>query len=223
MRRNPDFGFNLHDQDPYYAVEPKNLPAAMSFLSPAFNVAKDIDESRKKGMQVIVLMADILSTYVPEQIGKYSDAYMPSAFGDYIQSTGTSTILIESGNTFDDSEKEKIRKLNFTAILSTLLAVSSTSYKSIDYEDYQKIPFNKKDQLFDVIFQNARVEIASKTVTFDIGIRREFNAEIDRYIISDIGDLSQKSAYKTIDLQGKIIQERVKPGGNADFLAEFMN
>ena len=73
------------------------------------------------------------------------------------------------------------------------------------------------------ISRGAWINIASKTVTFDIGVRREFQKGKDLYIISDIGDLSQKSAYKTIDLQGKIIEERIRPATCADFLTKLIS
>src|SRR5690606_39786427 len=52
----PAFGFNLHDQSVYYTAGPTNHTATISFLSPAYNSEKEMNEVRKKATQVIVAM-----------------------------------------------------------------------------------------------------------------------------------------------------------------------
>jgi len=92
-----DFGFNLHDQSTYYNAERTNKPATISYLAPAFNYEKNINEVRSNAMKVIVFMNRILQKYAPGQVGRYNDDFEPRAFGDNIQKWGTSAILIESG------------------------------------------------------------------------------------------------------------------------------
>ncbi len=222
-KTDADFAFNLHDQDPYYAAGDTQYPAAMSFLSPAFNSKKSLNSSRREAMQVIGLLNNILQNYIPDQIGKYSDAFMPSAFGDNIQQAGTSTVLIESGNTHNDFEKEYIRKLNFVGILSALLAISDNSYSDIDIAVYRGIPFNRKDKFFDMIFKNVTLQHCDIQANTNIGIRREFLKDTDRYIISDIGDLRHKTAYKIIDFEGQIIPHPVRIGDEANNLLTELN
>ena len=112
-RLDADFGFNLHDQSTYYNAERTAKPATISYLAPAYNYEKSINDVRAAAMQVIVQMNDILQEYAPGQVGRYNDDFEPRAFGDNIQKWGTSTILIESGGYPNDPEKQEIRKLNF--------------------------------------------------------------------------------------------------------------
>ena len=116
----PDFAFNLHDQEKYYSAGNNPKTATISFLAPAFNYEKDIDESRKKSMQLIVFMNSVLQNYISDKVAKYFDTFMPNAFGDLVQKKGVSTILIESGWFAGDTKKQFVRKLNFTAILSAI-------------------------------------------------------------------------------------------------------
>ena len=168
---NPDFGFNLHDQDVWYSAGNTKYPATLSFLTPAFDNEKTINESRKKSMRLIAEMNDVLQKFIPNQIGRYSDDFMPTAFGDNIQKRGTSTILIESGGYADDPERQIVRKLNFVAILYALFSISNNNFEIKEITDYEKIPFNKKNKLFDYIIRNAVIPKNNMKYKADIGIR----------------------------------------------------
>ncbi|MGI9552034.1 MAG: M14 family metallopeptidase, partial [Aurantibacter sp.] len=115
-----NFGFNLHDQSRYYNAERTEKPATISYLAPAYNYEKEINEVRGNAMKVIVFMNEILQKYAVGQVGRYNDDFEPRAFGDNIQKWGTSTILIESGGYVNDREKQEIRKLNYVSILSAI-------------------------------------------------------------------------------------------------------
>ena len=218
---NPDFGFNLHDQDNWYSAGDTKYPATLSFLTPAFNSEKSMNESRIKSMQLIANMNNILQKLIPEQIGRYYDDFMPTAFGDNIQKKGTSTILIESGGFVDDEEKQIVRKLNFTAILIGLHSISTDFYKKSNVSDYQKIPFNKKNKLFDYILRNAVIPKNDLSYKADIGIRSRSLTDKDIFKIDDIGDLSQNFAYKEIDMNNEETIP-VNIGDDADFLIQSM-
>lgn len=209
------FGFNLHDQSRYYNAERTEKPATISYLAPAYNYEKEINEVRARGMQVIVYMNDIIQHYAPGQIGRYNDAFEPRAFGDNLMKWGTSSILIESGGNPDDREKQEIRKLNYVSILSAIYAIATGAYKDIDLERYKAIPRNDR-KLFDLKIENLTYEIDEKDYVIDLGIqRREID---DKYhdsfhfesIIVDQGDLSTYYGYETFDASGyKIVAPKV--------------
>ncbi|NJL74627.1 MAG: hypothetical protein HC892_05880 [Saprospiraceae bacterium] len=120
----PAWGFNLHDQSRYYAVGNTSKPATISFLAPAYNEQKEVNETRGDAMKLIVVMNKMLQKYLPGQVAKYSDAFEPRAFGDNIQKWGTRTILIESGGHYNDPEKQFIRKMNFLALMTALESIA---------------------------------------------------------------------------------------------------
>ena len=131
-----DFGFNLHDQSTYYNAERTEKPATISYLAPAYNYEKEINEVRGNAMKIIVFMNKVIQKYAPGQVGRYNDDFEPRAFGDNIQKWGTSAILIESGGFSNDPEKQEIRKLNYVSILSAIYTISNGSYVAIPLEDY---------------------------------------------------------------------------------------
>lgn len=207
-----DFGFNLHDQSRYYNAERTEKPATISYLAPAYNYEKDINEGRGNAMKVIVFMNNILQKYAPGQVGRYNDDFEPRAFGDNIQKWGTNTILIESGGYANDREKQEIRKLNYVSILSAIYTIAKENYKDIPLEDYEKIPENDR-KLFDLKIENATYELLGKEYVLDIGMNclevdKEGNNDFwysSRII--DQGDLSTYYGYETFDASGYTIRE----------------
>lgn len=212
-----DFGFNLHDQSTYYNAERTPKPATISYLAPAYNYEKEINEVRGDAMRVIVFMNRILQNYAPGQVGRYNDDFEPRAFGDNIQKWGTRTILIESGGYPDDPEKQEIRKLNYVSILSAIYTIAMENYKEIDLAEYETIPHNDR-KLVDLKFEGLTYELLGDAYTMDVAIN---HVEVDEEghndfwyssRIYDQGDLSTYYGYETVDARGyTIIPPKVYP------------
>ncbi|MBV6647942.1 MAG: peptidase M14 [Cyclobacteriaceae bacterium] len=217
-----DFGFNLHDQSKYYNAELTSRPATISYLAPAYNYKKEINEVRANAMKVIVHMNQVIQQYAPGQVGRYSDSFEPRAFGDNIMKWGTSAILIESGGYAQDPEKQYIRKLNFLSILSAVFTIADQSFQATEITEYEQIPNNDR-KLFDVKIKGATYWLDGKSYKVDLGIN---HFEVDNFThddfyyhsrIVDIGDLSTYYGYQEIDAQqltikdGKVYQSSIDP------------
>lgn len=191
----PEFSFNLHDQGTRYSAGISSKQATVSFLATAYNEVREWNEVRIKSRQVIGHLNSVLQKYIPGGIGRFSDEFEPRAFGDNIQKWGSSLILIESGGLVGDPEKQEIRKLNFVAILSALLAISRENYGHFSLQDYENIPQNEK-ALFDLKIENAQMEGSGGKYMVDLGINidEKNNPRATNYthtsVIEDIGDLS---------------------------------
>lgn len=207
-----EFGFNLHDQSRYYNAVRTPKPATISYLAPAYNYEKEVNEVRGRAMQVIAYMNRILQQYAPGQVGRYNDDFEPRAFGDNIQKWGTSAILIESGGYPGDLEKQEIRKLNYVSILSAIYAIGSGSYRDLPLEDYYAIPENDR-MLFDLKIERVSYPLLGSEYLMDFGI---FHFEVDKKghrdfwnssRIGDMGDLSTYYGYETLDASGYTLRE----------------
>lgn len=202
-----DFGFNLHDQSRYYNAYRTEKPATISYLAPAYNYGKSINDIRKRAMQVIALMNRVIQRYAPGQVGRYSDAFEPRAFGDNIQKWGTSTILIESGGYPADREKQEIRKLNYVSMLTAIFAIADRSYTSVSLQEYRKIPSNDR-KLYDLKIEGMIYPLLGSDYILDLGINRgeiDLNQHRDFYYrgyVSDQGDLSTYYGYEELDASG---------------------
>ncbi len=208
-RWQPVFGFNLHDQGRFYSAASPSQPATMSFLAPAYDEDKTVNAVRRRAMQLIGLLNEELQPVIPGQIGRYNDTWEPRAFGDNIQGWGTSTILIEAGGSPDDPGRELPRELTFASLILSFDAIADGSYRDVELDAYEAIPFNRT-RLFDVLVRNATVvlENGSDYLT-DVGINFKGNpvspvadGDARPATIRDWGDLSTFGGYEEIDATG---------------------
>lgn len=206
QKLKPEFGFNLHDQNSYYATGRKNKTAAISFLAPPIDYSKSINYTREKAMQVISILNKALQEFIPENIARYSDDFEPRAFGDNFMKSGISTILIESGFFKNDQKKDFVRKLNFISILAALDSIGKESYKKEFYADYFEIPENT-EIFFDLLLRNLTLNFNFRKFTLDVGINRtkKFNSINKEFYfegaIAGFGDLSTFYGLEEFDLQ----------------------
>jgi len=203
----PEFGFNLHDQSWYYTAGRTENNASISLLAPAMNRAKSINYIRERSMQVITEIYNTLSQFIPGNIARYSDEFEERAFGDNLTRSGISTILIESGYFKNDVNKDFIRKLNFTALLSAFHSIAEENYEKIDYTKYLLIPENA-ERLFDILLKNVSIYSNGCKYIVDIGIKRiKFRNHITNEFyykskIDQIGDLSVFNGIEELDMRG---------------------
>jgi hypothetical protein len=192
----PDYCFNLHDQRTIFSVGAKNCPATISLLAPSEDQERTITEGRKKTMQVVIAINNVLQELIPNQMGRYTDEFYPTATGDNFQKAGFNTVLIEAGHFKDDYRREITRKYNFIALVTGINQIISDS--EFNYKDYFKIPENKKDY-FDAIYTN--VKIKNKKYCFGMTYKEELKNNKIHFIpkIKKIGMLDTYNADKFIE------------------------
>jgi len=194
---NPQYCFNMHDQRTIFSVGATNEPATISFLAPSEDVERSLTEGRKKTMHVINSMVKVLQQAIPNQIGRYTDEFYPTATGDNFQKMGYNTVLIESGHFKDDYDREVSRKFTFFALLQGLVYISSKP-ESDDHLPYFQIPDNEMFYL-DILLKN----VYFKEQLTDIGL--QFQEIVDKDGISfvpkidKVESLSGYNANKIMD------------------------
>lgn len=202
------WGFNLHDQSRYYAAGVNPKTAGISFLAPAYNEEKEINEVRGNAMRLIGMMNRTLQRFIPDQVARYDDTFEPRAFGDNIQKWGTSAILIESGGLPNDPEKQELRRLNFVAILVALEGIAQQIHLQYDFSLYEALPFNLSNAFHDLIVREVELERNGKPYKVDLAFRREeapienFRRYYYRGSISEVGDLSTMYGYEELKALG---------------------
>lgn len=144
---SPDFCFNLHDQRTIFSVGSPAKPATMSFLAPSADKNCSLTPSREIAMKLIAVMNDTLRQMIPNQIGRFDDAFNNQCVGDYFQELGVPTILFEAGHYSEDYQREVSRAMVFHALFSAVNAISSESYLNYTTASYFGIPENQKEFL----------------------------------------------------------------------------
>lgn len=224
MELKPTFGFNLHDQGRRYSAGATGNLATISFLATAYNEAQEVNDVRKKAMQLIVQLNRGLQNYIPNSVGKWPADFEPRAFGDNIQKWGTSLVLIESGGYKNDPEKQYIRQLNYVTILAAFESIAHKSYKNESIAEYDLLPVNSKT-IFDLIVRNVVLKKGNTSYKVDLAINRNEKPVQGRdYFtnsseIEEIGDMSVFFGTDEIDATGlELVAEKgISLGMKADF------
>ncbi len=108
----PEFGFNLHNQHARTSVGRPPKPAAVSVLAPAPDPSGHDTPSWHRAKLMCAHFVEAVRGDVPGMISRYDDTHEPRAFGDTIQATGASTMLVEAGG-WTDADIEPLTRVHF--------------------------------------------------------------------------------------------------------------
>ncbi|MEO8478310.1 MAG: M14 family zinc carboxypeptidase [Gemmatimonadota bacterium] len=203
-RLTPDFGFNLHDQGARTRVG-DGEQAAIALLPPAEEATRGYGPVRTRARQVAAWLAADFGNVVAGRIARYDDTFNPRAFGDAMQSWGTSTVLIESGALPGDPEKQRLRTYNAAAIIGALDAIATKAYERADTNAYESLPFNRGGA-YDLLVRGGSLVVpgvgalrADVAINFDDSVARTGGH------IREVGDLETAVAMDTLDLTGRFL------------------
>ncbi len=210
---HPEFGFNLHDQG-LSSVGSSSRIAALSLLAPALDEQRSTPLGRIRAMRVGALVAHALAPFAEGHLATYDDSYEPRAFGDGMQTWGTSTLLIESGQWPNDPEKSFIRKLNFIALLTSFESIGNGSYQHVDLDAYRSLVPNGR-RAFDVVVRGLTIRhVSGWSGKADVGLlaipengrTSEFGGESSLYAVKEVGDLQDYGALQEINAAARSIK-----------------
>lgn len=152
----PDFCFNMHDQRTIFGVGHTKNPATISFLAPSYNEQKDYNEIRLKAVNLVASCANYLSQIIPNQIGRFDDAFNLNCAGDRFQEKGVPTILIEAGHYQNDYEREETRRFVYLSLLQAMKAICENDIVDNKLTYYLNISQNKVS-FYDIIYKNIKI------------------------------------------------------------------
>ena len=155
-RFQPHYCYNMHDQRTIFGAGESGKPATVSFLAPAYNAERDYNATRLKAVSVIIAMNIALQEIIPNQVGRFDDAFNLNCVGDTFQALGVPTILFEAGHFQEDYQREHTRQFIFVALLSGLQAIYENVIVNNKIEDYLRIPQNKV-VFYDIVYKNVKI------------------------------------------------------------------
>lgn len=201
-RLEPDFGFNLHDQNARTRVGNGGKQAAIALEVPAYSEDGTYNDVRTRGRFVAATVAGMLGTQIPGRIAKYDETFNARAFGDNMQKWGASTVLIESGALPDDPEKQRLRTLNAAAILGVLDAIASGSYAHADPAAYESLPSNHGGAHNILVLGGKLALPGEEPMRIDLAIDFDDAVAHRGPRLRDAGDLRDAAAIDTVDATG---------------------
>ena len=226
-RYQPQFGFNLHDQNPRTRVGSTDRLVAISLLAPPPDAERTPTDGFVRAQHVASTVRLAIEPLVGGHISEYDPSFNPRAFGDLMQQWGTSTVLIESGGWSGDPEKQYLRAVNFVALTTVLDAIADGSYAEAGLEPYQSLPRNGRS-VVDLLIRGGSIVLpgsppvrADITADFSDGAGSPLRARI-----REVGDITSAEARDTIDATGLFLHPfatdgsgdpTVAPGRDASF------
>ena len=208
-RFKPDYCYNLHDQRTIFGVDVTGKPATLSFLAPAYNEEREINETRLKAINLIAGMNEVLQGYIPGQVGRFDDSFNINCIGDTCQYLGIPTILFEAGHYPNDYLREETRKYVFISLYTSLEILSENDVVCNICDKYLSIPQNKV-VFYDFLYKNIKINYdgIEKITNFAAQYKEElidnqicFNA----YIVH-ISELDNYFGHFEYDAKGAIYQ-----------------
>jgi hypothetical protein len=213
----PNFAFNLHNQNPRTAVAGTREPAAISLLVPSCDPSEVEQKQMSTAKKVAACLIAAVADRCPGMISRYDADYMPRAFGEAVQRQGAATLLVEAGGWHAPNGQSRER-LHFAALHAALLAIATQGYVSSDPARYESLPRSATRRRFDCLVTNATVHngLGHPPFVADIGInvvhgRQNSGANSDRGTIENPGDLHVYEGKQRVDATGLVCL----PGGIA--------
>jgi len=206
----PHYCYNLHDQRTIYGAGATTNPATVSFLAPAYNMEREMNDIRRKAIHVIVAMDKTLQRFIPKQVGRFDDAFNLNCIGDTFQFLNVPTILFEAGHFQGDYEREMSRKFIFIALLSGLNHINENVIVSNEIEYYLNIPQNKV-VFYDIVYKNIKINYDSNEIITNFAVQYQEELIEDRVSFSayfaEIGDLENYFGHFEYDAKGAIYSD----------------
>lgn len=206
----PDYCYNLHDQRTIFGVGDTGKPATLSFLAPAYNEEREVNESRMKAINLIAGMNEVLQKYIPNQVGRFDDSFNINCIGDTFQNLGVPTVLFEAGHFQDDYEREETRKYVFIALVSGFELLSENDIVDNRIGKYLNISQNKV-VFYDLMYKNVKINYDGNEIITNFAAQYKeelvdgkicFNA----YIIQ-IGDLENHFGHLVYDAKEELYKD----------------
>lgn len=201
----PHYCYNMHDQRTIFGVGEPPLPATVSFLAPAYNEKREINEPRETAIRLIIAMARTLQEYIPGQIGRFDDSFNSNCIGDMFQSLGVPTVLFEAGHYQNDYNRDYTRKFVFFALIAGFQAIYENVLVKQDLQDYFIIPQNQ-NVFYDLMYKNIKINYENKEKITNIASQYEEvlidNSVKFRAVIREIGKCDGFSAHAIYDACG---------------------
>jgi hypothetical protein len=220
----PDYCFNMHDQRSIFGVGTPLKPATISFLAPAFDETLAMNPVRLKAVGVISAMYQVLSAFIPGQIGRFDDAFNRNCVGDTFQSLGVPTILIEAGHFPEDYEREQTRFYVFVSLISALHKIYENDIVSNDLTVYLEIPQNNP-LFFDFVYRNVKICYDNSILITNFAAHFVEEIKDNRFQriakIVAIGGLHTHSGHVEFDAQGQFFKSDVSDFPIMNQMADF--
>ncbi|HSE27256.1 MAG TPA: M14 family zinc carboxypeptidase [Gemmatimonadales bacterium] len=201
----PHFAFNLHDQSGRSRVGRNGMQAAFALLAPAADSSRAWTPTRQRARRLAAVMAGAIGGHLPGRVARYDDTWSARAFGDAMQASGASTVLLETGQLAGDPEKQRLRALNVVALVTALEAIAANVEVPGPTAPYDALPQNASTP-YDLLVVGGTLQVPGLApVQADLGFVHGGGVGASGLLLEDVGDLRDFAAIDTVDATGLVL------------------
>jgi len=211
----PEFAFNLHDQNPGTRAGDSEHGVAIALLAERPDEGDETNAVLARSIQIAAAMRIALEPHISGRIARYDSTFNPRAFGERLAQRGTSDVLIESGGIEGDLEKQILRRLNAIALLAALDAIATGEYTRMPAALYEELPENARAWPDLVIRGGTIIAPGQPALRADVLVNFKHALSFREGKIADIGDLADIKARRSVGADGLFIialDENGQPG-----------
>ncbi|MCO6044796.1 hypothetical protein NG895_12865 [Aeoliella sp. ICT_H6.2] len=142
LQLEPQYGFNLHNQRADKTVTDTGKIAVLSVLAPPLDYDDTDSPSVIRARQLAIEMFAVGQRLLPGHSTRYEAGYMPTAFGEWVQAQGASTMLLEAGGWPKDQPVWR-DELHYVTLMTALRSIHQQAFSEIESTQYKSLPLNK--------------------------------------------------------------------------------
>jgi len=201
----PEFAFNLHDQNPGTRAGDTGHGVAIALLAERPDDSDDTNAVLARSIQIAAAMRIALEPHIGGRIARYDSTFNPRAFGERLAARGTSDVLVESGGIEGDLEKQILRRLNAIALLAALDAIATGEYARLPAALYEDLPENARTWPDLAIRGGTIIAPSQPPLRADVLVNFKHALSFREGKIADIGDLADVKARRSVEADGLFI------------------
>jgi hypothetical protein len=141
-RLSPEFGFNLHNMT--RRIDEDGHAVAVALLVPPHEAKQSDMATSTRAKRIAATMRLAAEPLVDGRVTLYDETYNEIAFGNALQSWGTSTVLLETGDWETSPGAAYLRQVNFVLILIALDAIATGSFQRAPLDAYESLPVSRR-------------------------------------------------------------------------------
>jgi hypothetical protein len=202
----PQYGFNLHNQNHRTTVANQRVPASVALLVPPRDAENSDSPSVKRAAQVATTFLQHVSPHCDGRVSRYDADYMPTAFGEWVQSQGVSTVLVEVGGApkFDFAWLDR---LHLFGMVNTWAAIGAKQIAAVDPVPYYALKRSSAMRLYDLFIHGARLYADGPSV--DLGVNfpgfTAAGAIRRQGVMEELGDLVGIGGVEELEAKGAVV------------------
>lgn len=206
----PHYALNLHNQSHRRWMPGHTAPVSLSLLAPPANPACRPTDAVKAAQRLAACVVGAAQPACGGRITRYDAGYMPRAFGEWVQSTGVPTVLLEAGG-WPGQDVAALESLCLRALLAALSAIASGECEQASCFPYDALPLASEWESFDLMIQRARLASpGGESTAVDIGVNRPNNSIMPTAVgagtVVDVGDLHVFPCHDVLEAKGLLCE-----------------